>query len=98
MALSLADLLIQKLHARAVREVRDAESQVARTFKPTLREIRRLLHDTTIPDVALRQSILALMPSEHDLFPSRAAGVRWKLNEKARQVRPAHRSSVRLTL
>jgi TnpA family transposase len=87
-ALALADLLIQELHARAVREVRDAESRVARTFKPTLREIRRLLHDATMPDAALRQSILALMPAEPDLFPSRAAGVRWKLNEKARQVRP----------
>ncbi len=87
-ALSLADLLIQELHARAVREVRDAESRVARRFKPTLREIRRVLHDPTITDVALRRSILALMPSEHDLFPSRAAAVRWKLNDKARQVRP----------
>jgi len=28
------------------------------------------------------------MPSEHDLFPSRAAAVRRKLSEKARQVRP----------
>jgi len=41
-ALSLADLLIQELHARTVKEVRDAESRVARTFKPTLREIRRV--------------------------------------------------------
>ncbi len=87
-ALSLAELLIQELHARAVREVRDTESRVARTFKPTLRELRRVLHDPTIPDAALRQSILALMPSEYTLFPSRAAAVRWKLHEKARQVRP----------
>ncbi len=87
-ALSLADLLIQELHARAVREVRDTESRVARTYKPTLHEIRRILHDPTITDAALRRSILALMPSEHDLFPSRAAAVRWKLNEKARQGRP----------
>jgi TnpA family transposase len=87
-ALSLADLLIQELHARTVKEVRDAESRVARTFKPTLREIRRVLHDPAMTDTALRRTILALMPSEHDLFPSRAAAVRWKLNEKARQVRP----------
>ena len=87
-ALSLADLLMLELHARAVREARDAEARVARTFKPTLREIRRVLDDPTIADVALRQTILALMPSEHDLFPSRAAAVRWTLHEKARQVRP----------
>jgi TnpA family transposase len=87
-ALSLADLLLQELHARAVREVKDAESRVARTFKPTLREIRRVLHDPTITDGLLRQSILALMPSEYELFPSRAAAVRWKLNETARQTRP----------
>ena len=49
-ALSLADLLIQELHARTVKEVRDAESRVARTFKPTLREIRRVLHDPAMTD------------------------------------------------
>lgn len=87
-AVSLADLLMLELHARTVKEVRDAESRVARTFKLTRREIRRLLDDSTLSHESLRQSILALMPSEQDLFPSRAAGVRWKLNEKARQVRP----------
>src|SRR5439155_25275021 len=75
-AFSLADLLIQALHARVVREVRDTEARVVRTFKPALREIRRLLHDPTMTDAALRSSILALMSSKHDLFPSRAAAVR----------------------
>jgi hypothetical protein len=87
-AVSLADLLTMSLQARTIREVRDAEARVARTFKPTLRDMRRLLTDTTMADAALRASILALMPAEHDLFPSRAAGVRWKLNEKARHMRP----------
>src|SRR4029453_19618312 len=36
-ALSLADLLIQELHARAVREGRDTEARVVRTFKPAPR-------------------------------------------------------------
>ena len=87
-AVSLADLLILELHARTVKEVRDAESRVARTFKPTLRDIRRLLDDSTLSDETLRRSILAVMPSEQELFPSRAAGVRWKLDEKARHIRP----------
>ena len=95
-AVSLADLLTVALHAQTMREVRDAESRVARTFTPTLREIRRLLNDTTIADEALRPSILALMPAEHDLFPSRAAGVRWKLNEKARHIRPLLKALVAL--
>jgi len=87
-ALSLADLLIQELHARVVREVRDTEARVARTSRTTLREIRRLLHDPTLTDAALRQSILAVIPSEHTLFPSRVAAVRWQLKEQTRQVRP----------
>ena len=87
-ALSLADLLILALYARTVKEVREAEVRVARTFKPALREIRRLLDDSSLSNETLRQSILAVMPSEQDLFPSRAAGVRWKLNDKARQIRP----------
>jgi TnpA family transposase len=95
-AVSLADLLMLELHARTVKEVRDAESRVARTFKPTLREIRRLLDDFTLSNESLRQSILALMPSEQDLFPSRAAGVRWKLNEKARQIRPLLKALITL--
>jgi TnpA family transposase len=95
-AVSLADLLILELHARTVKEVRDAESRVARTFKPTLREIRRLLDDSTLSDETLRRSILALMPSEQELFPSRAAGVRWKLNEKARQIRPLLQARIAL--
>ena len=95
-ALSLADLLILELHARTVKEVREAESRVARTFKPALRAIRRLLDDPTLADETLRQSILALMPSEQEIFPSRAAGVRWKLNEKARQIRPLLKALVTL--
>src|SRR5262249_12318756 len=95
-AVSLADLLMLELHARTVKEVREAESRVARTFKPTLREIRRLLDDSTLSDESLRQSILALMPSEQDLFPSRAAGVRWKLNEKARHIRPLLKALIAL--
>jgi len=95
-ALSLVDLLILELHARTVKEVREAESRVARTFKPALRAIRRLLDDPTLADETLRQSILALMPSEQELFPSRAAGVRWKLHEKARQIRPLLKALVTL--
>jgi hypothetical protein len=95
-AVSFADLLMLELHARTVKEVRDAESRVARTFKLTLREIRRLLDDSTLSSESLRQSIVALMPSEQDLFPSRAAGVRWKLNEKERQVRPLLKALVAL--
>jgi hypothetical protein len=45
---SLADLLMLELHARTVKEVREAEARVARTFKPTLREMRRLLDDSTL--------------------------------------------------
>jgi len=67
-------------------EVREAEARVARTFQPTLRDMRRLLTDPTRADAALRPALLALMPAEHDLFPSRAAGVRWQLHEKARHV------------
>jgi hypothetical protein len=87
-AVSLADLLIVSLHARTMSEVREAEAGVARTFHPTLRDMRRLLTDPTIADAALRPALLALMPAEHDLFPRRAAGVRWQLYEKARHVRP----------
>jgi hypothetical protein len=87
-AVSLADLLMLELHARTVQEVRDAEARGARTFKPTLREIRRLLDDSTLSDETLRRSLWAGMPSEQALFPSRAAGVRWKLTEKARHIRP----------
>jgi Tn3 transposase DDE domain len=94
--LSLADLLIQALHARVVREVRDTEARVARTSRTTLREIRRLLHDPTLTDAALRQSILAVIPSEHTLIPSRAAAVRWQLKEKTRQVRPLLQALVSL--
>ena len=73
-AVSLADLLMLELHARTVKEVREAEARVARTFKPALREIRRLLDDPTLSNESLRRAILALMPSEQELFPSRAAG------------------------
>jgi len=95
-AVSLADLLMLELHARTVKEVREAEARVARTFKPTLREIRRLLDDSTLSNESLRRAILALMPSEQELFPSRAAGVRWKLNEKARHIRPLLKALVAL--
>ena len=95
-ALSLADLLTLALHARTVTEVREAEARVARSFKPALREIRRLLDDASLSDETLRQAILDLMPSEQDLFPSRAAGVRWKLNDKARQIRPLLKALVAL--
>jgi TnpA family transposase len=95
-AVSLADLLMLELHARTVKEVWEAEARVARTFKPTLREIRRLLDDSTLSNESLRRAILALMPSEQELFPSRAAGVRWKLNEKARHIRPLLKAFVAL--
>src|SRR5262249_59806334 len=72
------------------------EARVARSCRTTLREIRRLLHDPTLTDTALRQSILALMPSEHGLFPSRAAAIRWKLSEKPRQVRTLLKALVSL--
>jgi TnpA family transposase len=93
---SLADLLMLELHARTVKEVREAEARVARTFKPTLREIRRLLDDSTLSNECLRRAILALIPSEQELFPSRAAGVRWKLKEKARHIRPLLKALVAL--
>jgi TnpA family transposase len=95
-ALSLAALLIQDLHARVVREVRDTEARVARPSRTTRREIRRLLHAPTLTDAALRQSILALMPAEHGLFPSRAAAIRWKLSEKPRQGRTLLKALVSL--
>ena len=97
-AVALADLLIVSLHARTLQEVREAESRVARTFKPALREIRRLLTDLAMPDAALRPAILALIPAEYDLFPSRAAGVRWQLHEKARHIRPLLKALLTLPL
>jgi len=97
-AVSLADLLIVSLHARTLGEVREAQARVARTFQPMLRDIRRLLTDPTIADAALRPALLALMPAEHDLFPSRAAGVRWQLHEKARHVRPLLKALLTLPL
>lgn len=97
-AVSLADLLIVSLHARTLGEVREAETRVARTWKPTWRAMRRLLTDPTIADAALRPALLALMPTERDLFPSRAAGVRWQLHEKARHVRPLLKALLTLPL
>jgi TnpA family transposase len=97
-AVSLADLLIVSLHARTSSEVREAEARVARTLKPMLRDSRRLLTDSTLADAALRPALLALMPTEHDLFPSRAAGVRWQLHEQARHVRPLLKALLTLPL
>src|SRR5262249_9817440 len=57
-----------------------------------------LLTDPTIADAALRPALLALRPAEHDLFPSRAAGVRWQLHEKARHVRPLLKALLTLPL
>jgi hypothetical protein len=86
------------LHARTMSEVREVEARVARTFQPTLRDMRRLLTDPTIADAALRPALLALRPAEHDLFPRRAAGVRGQLPEKARHVRPLLKALLTLPL
>src|SRR5262249_47372371 len=86
------------LHARPLGEVRETEVRVARTFQPMLRDIRRLLTDPTIAAAALRPALLALMPAEHDLFPRRAAGVRWQLHEKARHIRPLLKALLTLPL
>ena len=90
--LSLTDRLIQALHTRATWDVRDTEWRGARTFRQALRAIGRVLSNHTIPDGALRRELLALMPSEHALFPSRAAAVRWQLCEKPRHIRPLLRA------
>jgi hypothetical protein len=90
--LSLADRLIQDLHTRATRDLRDAEWQGARTFRQALRAIGRVLSHHTIPDGALRRELLAFMPSEHVLFPSRAAAVRWQLCEAPWHIRPLLRA------
>jgi hypothetical protein len=97
-AVSLADLLIVSLHARTMSEVQEAAARVARTFQPTWREMRRLLTEPTLADAARRPALLALMPAEHDLFPSRAAGVRWQLHEKARHIRPLLKALLTLPL
>jgi hypothetical protein len=86
--LSMADRLIQDLHARTAQEVREAEGRGARSVRQSLHAIHRVLSDPTIPDSRLRQAILALMPSAHTFFPSRAAAIRGKLSEHARHVRP----------
>jgi hypothetical protein len=56
--------------------------------RQSLHAIHRVLNDPMIPDDRLRQAILALMPSAHMVFPSRAAAIRGKLSEHARYVRP----------
>ena len=94
--LALAERLIQELHAHAAQEVRDAERRHARLFRHALRAISRVLSTPTIPDGALRQEILGLMPSANQLFPSRAAAIRWKLSEKPRQVRTLLKALVSL--
>jgi TnpA family transposase len=95
--LSLADRLIQDLHAHAAQAVREAEWRGALTFRHALRAISHVLGDPTIPDGALRREILARMPAAHDLFPSRAAAIRWQLSEKSRHVRPLVKTLVGLT-
>jgi TnpA family transposase len=95
-ALAMAERLIQALHARATRDVRDAERRGARTFRQALHAMQRVLSDPTIPDGALRQEILACMPAVHALFPSRAAAIRGQLSEHARQVRPLLKTLVGL--
>jgi hypothetical protein len=86
--LSMADRLIQDLHARTTRDVQEAEWRGARSVRQSLHAIHRVLSDPTIPDGMFRQAILALMPSTHTFFPSRAAAIRGKLSEHARHVRP----------
>jgi hypothetical protein len=87
-ALSMADRLIQDLHARTTQDVREAEGRGARSVHQSLRAIHRVLSDLTIPDGMLRQALLAFMPSAHTIFPNQAAAVRGKLSERARHVRP----------
>jgi hypothetical protein len=86
--LSMADRLIQDLHARTIQDVQEAEGRGARSLRQSLHAIHRVLSDPMIPDGMLRQAILALMPSAHTFFPSRAAAIRGKLSEHARHVRP----------
>jgi len=74
--LSMADRLIQDLHARTTRDVQEAEWRGARSLRQSLHAIHRVLSDPMIPDGMLRQEILALMPSAHTFFPSRAAAIR----------------------
>jgi TnpA family transposase len=86
--LSMADRLIQDLHARTTQDVQEAEGRGARSLRQSLHAIHRVLSDLTIPDGMLRQELLALMPSAHTFFPSRAAAIRGKLSERAHHVRP----------
>src|SRR5215471_2846316 len=58
--------------------------------------MQRVLSDPTIPDGALRQALLACMPTAHTLFPSRAAAIRGQLSTHARQVRPLLKTLVGL--
>ena len=95
--LSMADRLIQDLHARTTQDVQEAEGRRARSVRQSLHAIHRMLGDPTIPDGMLRQAILALMPSAHIFFPSRAAAIRGKLSEHARHVRPLVKLPVGLT-
>ena len=95
--LSMADRLIQDLHARTTQDVQEAEGRRARSVRQSLPAIHRMLGNPTIPDGMLRQAILALMPSAHAFFPSRAAAIRGKLSEQSRHVRPLVKLPVGLT-
>jgi hypothetical protein len=86
--LSMADRLIQDLHARTTQDVQEAEGRGARSVRQSLPAMHRVLSDPTIPDGRLRQALLALMPAAHMFFPSRAAAIRGPLSEQARHVRP----------
>jgi len=92
----MADRLIQDLHARTPRDVQEAEGRGARSVRPSLHAIHRVVSDPTIPDGGLRQAILALMPSAHTVFLSRAAAIRGQLSEHARRGRPLGKLLVEL--
>jgi hypothetical protein len=51
-AVSLAALLIVRLHARTLRAVREAAARVARTCNPTLRAMRRRLPEPPLAAAA----------------------------------------------
>jgi len=96
-ALAMADQLTQTLLARVMAQVREAQSRDSGEFCDILFEIRQLVRDETIPDSALRQQVDRLIPFNNELFPSRAAAVRWKLTQQVRPVRRLLRSLLHMT-
>jgi hypothetical protein len=56
--LSMADRLIQDLHARTTQDVQEAEGRGARSLRQSLHAIHRVLSDLTIPDGMLPRAQL----------------------------------------